>query len=129
MFEHAEIGEPQAHGVRRAPPRGRRHEAEIAVGKGEKQDAGRGLAEIDGRFGFVERSLFRAQKMHGSGLLARQMPCDRHYVETFSADDHQASAPRFAKAPRAVETLLQTIADALDKKPHRLAAHLDKTLD
>ena len=27
MFEHAEIGEPQAHGVRRAPPCGRRDEA------------------------------------------------------------------------------------------------------
>ena len=41
----------------------------------------------------------------------------------------EASAPRFVRAPRAVETLLQAIADALDEKPHRLAAHLDKTLD
>jgi len=49
----------------------RRDEAEIAVGEGEKQEIGRRLSEIDGRFGFVERSLFRTQKMHGSGLLAR----------------------------------------------------------
>ena len=55
VFERAEIGKAQAHGVR-APLCSCRDEAQIAVGKREKQKPRRGLSKIDGSFDLIERS-------------------------------------------------------------------------
>ena len=94
VFERAEIGEPQAHGVVRAPLRGGRDEAEIAVGKGEKQEIGRGLSKINGGLGLVERS---------------RAPC---------AGDASTQAPSLASS-RPIDALSSPFSPMTTRRPRR----------
>ena len=82
----------------RGPGSGER--AEVAVGKGEKDEIGARLAEIDGVFRLVKSSRLAHQEMHG---LAQNVGFDGGAVEPALADHHDMTLPRGAVRPGPVE--------------------------